>query len=331
MIQNLLKRPRRNRKNAAIRNLVQENYITAHDVVAPFFLVEGKQMRYPLASLPNNFLLSSDEILKEAEELTKLGIQALILYPVVSPHLKDAQGSYALNKNNHLFLAAKEIKKYFPNLCIIADIALDAYTSHGHDGLVSAEGQILNDETAQVLADMSVLCGHSGIDIIAPSDMMDGRIRMIRETLDKEGLEYVNLMSLTAKYASSFYVPYRDALQSAPRFGDKKSYQLNPANIREALIEAKLDEEEGADFLVVKPATLYLDVIQAIKANTNLPVVTYHVTGEYSMLKAAAQNKWIDFDRALHETLLSIKRAGADIIITWGAKEIATQLKNLSS
>jgi len=237
-------------------------------------------------------------------------------------------GSYALNPDSYFFKAIQVLKREVPELTLIADIALDPFTTHGHDGLLSESGGVLNDETVEVLTQMAILQGQAGIDIVAPSDMMDGRIQSIREGLDENGLQEVSILSYTAKYASAFYKPFRAALKSSPTFGDKKTYQMNPANSREAILEASLDEIEGADILMVKPASLYLDVIQKIREKTNLPLAAYHVSGEYAMLKAAAQNNWLDFDQSLNETLLGIKRSGADMIITYGAKELATILKS---
>lgn len=324
---NILKRPRRNRKSPAIRELVKENILSPQKLVMPYFLTEGAQIRAPISSLPNQFHLSLDNILSEVEQLTELGINSLMLFPIISPKYKSAKGKFCLNKANPIIVAVQEIKKRFPEICIMADIALDPFTTHGHDGIISNQNEILNDETVKVLSTMALVYAQSGIDVLAPSDMMDGRVKAIRRTLDDAGYINTSIMSYCAKYASSFYAPFRDALKSRPSFGDKKTYQMDPANSKEALIEAKLDEEEGADFLMVKPASLYLDIIKSFKENTNLPVVAYHVSGEYAMLKAAAQNKWLDFLPALHETLLSIKRAGADIIISYGAKEIANYLQ----
>ncbi len=325
---NILKRPRRNRKSSALRLLTQENNLTAHDLIAPYFLTPGKLIKGPITSLPGQFRLSLDQLLCELDSIVDLGIQALILFPVVPPTHKDMTGSYACSEENHLLEAVQHIKAKFPHLCILADVALDPFTSHGHDGLLSKKGDVLNDETVEKLALMSVLYAEAGVDVIAPSDMMDGRVRAIRETLDQKGYEHTSIMSYSAKYASSLYGPFREALKSSPALGHKKSYQMNPANIEEALLEAKLDEEEGADCLMIKPASLYLDVIAKIKQQTHLPIAAYHVSGEYAMLKAAAENKWLDFNEALLETLLSIKRAGANMIISYGAKEAALLLKS---
>lgn len=325
---NLLKRPRRNRKSSAIRALVEENHLRPSDLIAPYFITEGKQIRSPISSLPGQYHLSHDHLEQEIESILNLGIQSVLLFALVSPKFKDEEGSYALNPDNHIYKTINSLKQKFPQLCVITDIALDPFTSHGHDGLVSSSLEILNDETVDVLSQMSLLCAQAGVDVVAPSDMMDGRIKAIRQTLDENQFQNVSIMSYTAKYASALYGPFRDALKSAPSFGDKKTYQMNPSNIREALLEAELDEEQGADFLMVKPATFYLDVISKIKEKTNLPLAAYHVSGEYAMIKAAAQNKWIDFERVLLEALLSIKRAGADIILSYGAKEAAALLKS---
>ena len=326
----LIKRPRRNRKSDAIRRLFEENTLLPKDLIAPYFLAEGNQIRAPINSLPGQFHLSRDNLNKEIDELLNLGIHSIILFPLINPKYKDATGSYAISANNHLLSTAEKIKRSYPQICLIADIALDPFTTHGHDGLICSQGNVLNDETVQVLSEMSVLYGQAGIDIVAPSDMMDGRIKYIREALDLNDLKQVSIMSYSAKYASSLYAPFRDALNSAPIAGNKKNYQLNPANSREALIEAKLDEDEGADFLMVKPASLYLDIISKIRGMSNLPIAAYHVSGEYAMIKAAAQNKWLDFESVLYETLLSIKRAGADIVISYGAKEIVSHMSKIN-
>ncbi len=328
-LKSLLKRPRRNRKSEAVRSLVQENSLSPKDFIAPYFITEGKQIRAPISSLPNQFHLSADCLIQEVEELLTLGITSLILFPLISPKHKDAEGSYALSESNHLLKTVGLLKKRFPEVCICADIALDPFTTHGHDGLLSSKGEILNDETVEVLTKMAVLYGQAGVDIIAPSDMMDGRILAIREALDERSLQNTSILAYSAKYASSFYSPFRDALRSAPAKGDKKSYQMNPANSKEAILEALLDQEEGADFLMIKPAGFYLDVIYRVKQETLLPIAAYQVSGEYAMLKAAAQKNWLNFDQALYESLISIKRAGADIIVSYGAKEIASQIKVL--
>ncbi|RRN77354.1 porphobilinogen synthase, partial [Pseudoxanthomonas sp. SGD-10] len=258
---------------------------------------------------------------KEVESCLKLGLKSFDLFPNIEESLKDKTASESLNKNGLYLRAIREVKKYFPEACVITDVAMDPYSSDGHDGLVK-DGEILNDETLDILSKMALAHAEAGADIIAPSDMMDGRVQHIRETLDNANFQNVSIMSYTAKYASAFYGPFRDALESAPKFGDKKTYQMNPANQREALIEASLDMQEGADFLMVKPALAYLDVIKLLKDNFDLPIAAYNVSGEYAMIKAAAQRGWLDEQRAILETLMGIKRAGADIILTYHAKEV---------
>jgi len=323
----LNKRPRRNRKSPAIRNLIQETHLSAKDFVAPLFVVEGKAQKQTINSMPGVFRFSIDTLLKEIEELCQLGIEAINLFPYIPLERKDSKGSESIRDNNVLFTTIKEVKKRFPEICLMVDIALDPYTDHGHDGLVNDKGEIINDATLEILSQTSVMAAHAGADVVAPSDMMDGRIGHIRQALDKSGFTNVSILAYSAKYASAFYGPFREALNSAPKFGDKKTYQLNPANIREALLEAALDEQEGADILLIKPALAYLDVIAKIKERTHLPVAAYHVSGEYAMVQAAAQNGWLDADRVFHECLLSIKRAGADIILTYAAKQMAKYLK----
>jgi len=318
-------RPRRNRKSETIRNMVQENHVTVNDFIFPLFLTEGKNKTSEVSSMPGIYRLSSDLLLKEIEQCMKLGIKAFDVFPSLSDKYKDKKATESLNKKGLYLKTLKEIKKEFPEACIMTDVAMDPYSSDGHDGLVK-NGEIVNDETLEILAKMAVAQAECGIDIIGPSDMMDGRVGYIREALDDNGFTNVSIMSYTAKYASAFYGPFRDALDSAPKFGDKKTYQMNPANSREALIEAQLDTEEGADFLMVKPALSYLDVIKDLSNNFDLPIAAYNVSGEYAMVKAAAAKGWIDGDRVRDEILLSIKRAGASIILTYFAKEWA--LKN---
>ncbi len=315
-------RPRRNRKSAAIRQLVQENQVTVNDLIFPLFLIEGKNKKSEVASMPGIFRLSTDLMLKEIEECLKLGISTFDIFPSLSDKLKDKRATESLNKKGLYLSALREIKKRFPEAVIMTDVAMDPYSSDGHDGLVK-NGQILNDETLEILAKMAVAQAEAGADIIGPSDMMDGRVGYIREALDEKGFTDVSIMSYTAKYASAFYGPFRDALDSAPKFGDKKTYQMNPGNSKEALLEADLDVNEGADFLMVKPALSYLDVIKLLNDNFTLPIAAYNVSGEYAMVKAAAAKGWIDGDRVRDEILLSMKRAGASIILTYFAKEFA--------
>lgn len=319
----MLIRPRRNRVSNAIRNLVQETHLLSQHLVYPLFIIDGKNIKNEIKSLPNIFQLSLDNILLEIKECIDLGIHSFIMFPVVEEKLKDKIASYSYSEDNFYLKAISVIKNNFPQVCLISDIAMDPYSSDGHDGIVDELGNINNDATLPILAKMAVAQAKAGFDILGPSDMMDGRIQYIRTILDDNGFSNVGIMSYTAKYASAFYGPFRDALDSAPKHGDKKTYQMNPANSQEALIEADLDTSEGADFLMVKPAVHYLDIIQLLKQNYNLPIVAYHVSGEYAMLHAAAKNGWLDYDKSMQETLLSIKRAGADIIISYAAKDFA--------
>ena len=321
----MLQRPRRNRKSEVIRNMVQENQVTTHDLIFPLFLIDGKNKTSEVASMPGIYRYSPDLILKEIEVCMKLGIKAFDVFPSLADKHKDKRATESFNKKGLYLKTLTQIKKEFPEACIMTDVAMDPYSSDGHDGLVK-NGEIVNDETLNILAKMAVAQAECGIDIIGPSDMMDGRVGVIREALDDHGFTNVSIMSYTAKYASAFYGPFRDALDSAPKFGDKKTYQMNPANSKEALIEAHLDTQEGADFLMVKPAMSYLDVIKDLSQNFDLPIAAYNVSGEYAMVKAAAAKGWIDGDRVRDEILLSMKRAGASVILTYFAKEWA--LKN---
>jgi porphobilinogen synthase len=321
-----MQRPRRNRKSESIRGLVSETHIIPQQLIQPLFLLDGLNKNLPIKSLPGIAQLSIDNALKTIENCMKLQVNSFILFPVVEDHLKDKEATYSYNPNNFYLKAINTIKKEFPESCLVSDVALDPYSSDGHDGLVE-NGKIINDKTLPILAKMSLAQAEAGIDIVGPSDMMDGRVGYIRQELDKNGFHETSIMSYTAKYASAFYGPFRDALASAPKSGDKKTYQMNPANKVEALREAKLDMEEGADFLMVKPALAYLDIIHILKEISHLPIVAYNVSGEYAMLKAAANNGWLDYDKALNEVLTSIKRAGADIIITYAAEEYAKYLR----
>lgn len=316
------RRPRRNRKTEAIRLMVEETSVTVNDLIFPLFLVDGSNKKIEVSSMPGIFRLSADLMLKEIDECLKLGIKAFDVFPAVEDQHKDKTATKSYDENFFYLKALKEIKKQFPEACIITDVAMDPYSSDGHDGFVK-DGKILNDETLEILGKMALAQASMGIDILGPSDMMDGRVGYLRDVLDKNGFADVSIMSYTAKYASGFYNPFRDALDSAPKFGDKKTYQMNPANRKEALIEAELDTREGADFLMVKPALAYLDVIRLLKDHSSLPIAAYNVSGEYSMIKAAAQKGWLDGGRVMKETLLSIKRAGADVILTYFAKEFA--------
>lgn len=316
-------RLRRNRKSNAIRSLLQETRLHPSNLVSPFFVLEGSKVKQSISSMPGICRYSIDVLLKEVEECLKLGIQAIDLFMVVSSDKKDSLGSEAMRDDNLLVRSIQALKSEFPHLCVMADIALDPFTDHGHDGLIDRNGEIINDESLVALGKMSLLAAQAGVDIVAPSDMMDGRVGYIRTVLDQNGFSHVNILAYAAKFASAFYGPFREALNSTPKFGDKKSYQLNPANKREALLECQRDEFEGADMLLIKPAIAYLDIVAKVKESTNLPVGAYHVSGEYAMVKAAAQMGWVDGTRVMEECLLSIKRAGADFILTYAAKEMA--------
>lgn len=324
-ILNLPIRLRRNRQTEAIRRMTQETTLSPQNLVAPLFLIEGVQKREPILSMPGVERLSIDLAIQEALHLYERGIQSLLLFPVIDPSLRTEGAEEAWNRDGLLARGIRSIKQAVPELCLMADVALDPFTSHGHDGLANDRGDILNDETIVCLIEMSLMQAEAGIDFVAPSDMMDGRVGAIREALDAAGYENVGILSYSAKYASSLYAPFRNALGTKLGFGDKKTYQMNPANIREALLEAALDEEEGADMLMVKPATLYLDVIAKLRAQTQRPIVAYHVGGEYSMVMAAHQAGYLDAGQVFYETALSIKRAGADLIITYAIKPILAQ------
>jgi len=323
-------RLRRNRKSQHIRDLVQETTLSVKDFIFPMFLIEGKNKKSEVKSMPGIFRLSSDLLIKEMESCMKLGIFTFDLFPNISEKLKDKTANESLNEKGLYLSTIREIKKKLPEAVIMSDVAMDPYSSDGHDGLV-VNGEIKNDETLEILGKMALAQASAGVDIIGPSDMMDGRVGYIRDELDTAGFTNVSIMSYTAKYASAFYGPFRDALDSAPKFGDKKTYQMNPANSREALLEAQLDLEEGADMLMVKPALSYLDIIKLLHDNFHLPIAAYNVSGEYAMVKAAAAKGWIDGDRVRDEMLLSMKRAGAKIILTYFAKEFALAQKNRKS
>ena len=319
-------RPRRNRKSEAIRAMVRETSLSPANLIFPLFLIDGQNRKTEVNSMPGIFRLSADLMLKEIETCLQLGITTFDLFPNLEESLKDKTASEALNEKGLYLKTLGLIKKELPEAVLMTDVAMDPYSSDGHDGFVK-DGQILNDETLEILGRMAVAQAAAGADIVGPSDMMDGRVGYIRQLLDDNGFSNVSIMSYTAKYASGFYGPFRDALESAPRFGDKKTYQMDPANAREALLEAELDTAEGADFLMVKPALSYLDIIKALSETCVLPIAAYNVSGEYSMVKAAAAKGWIDGDRIRDEILLSIRRAGADIILTYFAKEYALAQK----
>lgn len=321
----IMERPRRNRKCQAIRDLVSEARLLPTDLVWPVFIEDGVNIISPIASMPGCNRTSVDVLLRELEEVRKSGIRAVALFPKISEKLKDSFGREGLNKNGLVPRAIKEIKNRFPDLVVISDIALDPFSSDGHDGVVK-NGKILNDETLEILGAMALVHADAGVDLVAPSDMMDGRVGYIRSCLDGSGFSETGILSYTAKYASAFYGPFRDALDSAPKFGDKKTYQMDPGNRTEALRELKLDIEEGADIVMVKPAISYLDVIAELKKASLVPVAAYQVSGEYAMIKAAAEKGWIDEKRVVMESLTSIKRAGADLIFSYFAPSVARDL-----
>ncbi len=321
------RRPRRNRASASVRDLVQENHLSVKELIFPLFLTEGKNLCIEVPSMPNIYRYSPDIILTEIEECMRLGLRSFALFPALGDSKKDKFATESYNPDMFYLKTIAEIKKQFPETLIISDVAMDPYSSDGHDGIYE-DGKILNDETLEILGKMALAQAHAGADIIAPSDMMDGRVAYLRDELDDNGFTEKSIMAYTAKYASSFYGPFRDALDSAPKHGDKKTYQMNPANVREALLEAQLDFEEGADFLMVKPALPYLDVIRLLADNFDIPIAAYNVSGEYAMVKAAAANNWVDGTKVMAESLLSIKRAGAKVILTYCAKEYAQLLQN---
>ncbi|MEL6123764.1 MAG: porphobilinogen synthase [Bacteroidota bacterium] len=325
----MIERPRRNRRSSSIRALVREHRVTADDLIVPLFLAEGEGQPVELTSLTGNYIWTKGTILGEIESCLSLGLRTFILFPKVDASHKDKTASYGCDPANFYLRSATEIKSKFPEATLISDVAMDPYSVDGHDGLV-ADGSILNDETLDILADMSIAQAEAGFDILGPSDMMDGRVGFIREALDDAGYSDTGIMSYTAKYASAFYGPFRDALDSAPVDdptipSDKSTYQMDPANVREAIREADLDTAEGADYLMVKPALHYLDVIQTLRRHSELPIAAYHVSGECAMLAAAIKHGYLDRDKAIAETLLSIKRAGADAIISYFAKAYVMQ------
>jgi len=323
----LLARPRRNRKSAAVRNLVEENILRAADLVMPFFVMEGENKKDEIKSLPGVFRLTLDHVLREAESLHRQGVPSIALFPVIDPQHKDEQGTAALHENGLIPRALQKIKQEIPSLCLITDIALDPFTSHGHDGVVDQRGYVKNDATVEILVKMANLLGAAGADLVAPSDMMDGRIGAIRKALEENNFSKTGIMAYSAKYASCFYGPFRDALDSAPGFGDKKTYQMNYANRTEAIKEALMDVKEGADIIMVKPALSYLDIIREVKNAVQVPVSAYNISGEYAMIKAAAKMGWIDENKAILETLTSMKRAGADLIATYFARDAVKLLQ----
>lgn len=320
----LWERPRRLRRTEGLRAMLREHHVSPANLIAPLFVVAGKNQKIAINSMPGQFRLSIDLLVEECKSLYKLGIPAVAIFPALEAGLKSPDAHEAINNDGLYLNAIKAIKDALPDMLVMTDVALDPYNSDGHDGLVDPRtGEIMNDETLDLLASMSLLHASVGADIIGPSDMMDGRVGAIRDALDSEGFPNIAIMSYTAKYASAFYGPFRDALDSAPKAGDKKTYQMDPANIREALREARLDENEGADFLMVKPGLAYLDVIQTLAQSTELPIAAYNVSGEYAMVKAAAEKGWIDGEKVMQEMLLAFRRAGADVILTYFAGEFA--------
>lgn len=323
----LVIRPRRNRKAEWARRMVRENVLTTDDLIWPLFLIDGNNKREQIASMPGVERLSVDQAVREAERAMKLTIPCLALFPYTDPSLRDEEGSEATNPNNLVCQAVRAIKNEFPDLGILCDVALDPFTSHGHDGLIE-DGKILNDETVAVLVRQALVQAEAGCDIIAPSDMMDGRVAAIREALDRTGLLDVQIMAYAAKYASAFYGPFRDAIGSAKTLvGDKRTYQMDSANTDEALREVELDISEGADMVMVKPGMPYLDVVRRVKDTFAMPTFAYQVSGEYAMIAAAANNGWLDGDRAMMESLLAFKRAGADGVLSYFAPKAAEKLR----
>ena len=320
----LVYRPRRLRRSASIRGLVRETELSPRQLIYPMFVTEGKAVRECIETMPGQFRLSIDELLRECEELYALGIGAVNLFGYSIE--KDELGSMSYDSGGLIQRAVRAIKKTIPELCVQTDVALDPYTTHGHDGLV-INGEIVNDESVEVLCRMALSHAEAGADWIAPSDMMDGRVGAIRNALDGQGFDGVGILAYSAKYASCFYGPFRGALKSAPKSGDKKSYQMDPANTREALREISLDLDEGADVVMIKPALCYLDLISRVRDTFDVPIAAYNVSGEYAMVIAAAEKGWIDKDRAMMEMLLSIRRAGADMILTYFAKDVAAYLR----
>ncbi len=318
-------RPRRNRKSAAIRDFARETYLAPHHFIYPLFVHEEAD-KHPIPSMPGCFRLGLEDLKREVEGALRDGVSTVVLFPNVDAAHKSARGEESYNPDGIIPRYLRALREAFPEVVLCTDVALDPYSSDGHDGIVK-DGRILNDETVEVLVRQSLTQAEAGADIIAPSDMMDGRIGAIRDALDAAGHTEVSLLAYTAKYASAFYGPFRDALESAPKFGDKKTYQMDPANVREALREVALDEAEGADIVMVKPAGPYLDVIRLLREATALPVAAYQVSGEYAMLKAASQNGWLDEKRVVLESLTAIRRAGADVIFTYYARQAAAWLR----
>jgi porphobilinogen synthase len=321
----MIRRPRRIRRNATIRRMVRETALSVNDLVYPLFVKHGRGEREPIASMAGHYRVSVDELVKEAEEVRSLGIPAMILFGI--PQRKDEMGSEAYSRDGVVQRAVASVKERIPELLVITDVCLCQYTDHGHCGIIK-DNQVDNDATLEVLSRVALSHAEAGADFVAPSDMMDGRVRAIRETLESEGFKDTGILAYAVKYASSFYGPFREAADSTPKFGDRKSYQMDAANAREAIKEALLDVEEGADIIMVKPALAYLDIIHRVRSRIELPVAAYSVSGEYAMVKAADQKGWIEGEKVMMEILLSIKRAGADLILTYFAKEGARILRD---
>jgi len=321
-----LKRNRRLRSTETIRSMVQENNLSLNDLIVPLFVVEGAKVKEEIPSMPDYYRMSLDVLVEEVNELWGLGLKSVLLFVKVPDLLKDNKGTEALNPKGLMQLAIKTVKKTCPEMLVFTDVALDPYSSFGHDGIVE-KGVILNDPTKEVLAKMALSHAQAGADFVAPSDMMDGRVEHIRELLEAEGFHHTGILSYSAKYASSFYGPFRDALDSAPGFGDKKTYQMDFHNRKEAISETQLDIEEGADIVMVKPGIAYLDIIRDLAEQIETPIAAYQVSGEYAMLKAAAAKGWIDYEAVVYEQLIAFKRAGASLIATYTAKDVAQILK----
>ncbi|MCH8014946.1 MAG: porphobilinogen synthase [Candidatus Dadabacteria bacterium] len=316
-------RPRRLRRNSNLRKLLAETKLSVDDFIYPMFVIPGKNKKVPVSSMPGIYKQSIDNLIKEIREVKKLGIKAILLFGI--PERKDEMGTEGYDENGIIQKAIREIKKKVKDIIVITDVCMCEYTSHGHCGIIK-DGDVDNDETLQYLARMSLSHAQAGVDMVAPSDMMDGRVGVIRDELDANGFSSIAIMSYAAKYASAFYGPFREAAESPPQFGDRRSYQMDPPNVREALREIELDIEEGADIVMVKPALAYLDVIRAAREEFDHPIAAYNVSGEYSMVKAAGKLGWIDEELVMMEVLTSIKRAGADLILTYFAKDAAKVL-----
>ena len=321
-----IERPRRNRKNSWTRNAIRETFVGPEHFIYPLFIHDGRE-RIDIQSMPGCARHSMDSLMEEVEGAQNDGIRAIVLFPALDESLKTSRGEESYNPEGLVPRAIRQLKSRWPDLVVVTDVALDPYSCDGHEGIVGSDGRILNDETIEVLVKQAIAQADAGADIISPSDMMDGRVGAIRAGLDRAGHTDVSILSYTAKYASAFYGPFRDALDSAPRFGDKKTYQMDPANVREAGREVALDVAEGADMVMVKPAGPFLDVIRAVREQTDLPVAAYQVSGEYAMLKAASMNGWLDERKVVLESLLGIRRAGADIILTYYARQAARWIR----